>query len=113
MANIVMSEEAEKDLVQIGDYIARKSKSSKTALSIIKKIKVRIDKLEEYPLIGTPLSSLVAIETEYRILGCGSYLVFYRHINDDVLVDRIFHGRQDYITILFGDMPEGYDDDLN
>jgi len=113
MADIVMSEEAENDLVQIGDYIAKQFKSPKTALNIIKKIKDRIDELKNFPLIGTPLSSKIAIDTEYRMLGCGSYSAFYRHVNNDVLIDRIFHGRQEYIIKLFGDLPDEHDDSPN
>ena len=45
-------------------------------------------------------------DTDYRLLGCGSYLAFYRFENDMVLIDRILHGRQDYITILLGKTEE-------
>jgi len=103
MANIFMSEEAIQDLEQIGDYIAHQFKSPKSAHNIILKIKERIEKLEDFPLIGTPLSAIVASYTDYRFLGCGSYLAFYRHINGDVFIDRILNGRQDYISILLGD----------
>jgi len=106
MADIFMSEEAVSDLEQIGDYIARHFKSPKTAHSTIRKIKERISKLEDFPLTGTPLSAIVATKTDYRFLGCGSYLAFYRPKNGDVLIDRILHGRQDYISILLGDIQE-------
>ena len=104
MANIVMSEEAVKDLKKIGDYIAQQHKAPKTALNSIRKIKARISELEEFPLLGKPLSAVVAVDTDYRFLGCGSYLAFYRLQNDNVLIDRILHGRQDYISILLGDL---------
>jgi len=104
MANIFMPEEAIKDLEQIGDYIAHQFKSPKSALATIRKIQERISQLEDFPLIGTPLSAIVAIKTEYRFLGCGSYLAFYRPHNDDVLIDRILHSRQDYVSILIGDI---------
>ena len=110
MARIVMSEEAVRDLEQIGDYIAQYHKSPKTALSTIRKIKTRISELEVFPLIGTPLSAVVAVATDYRFLGCGSYLAFYRLQNGNVLIDRILHGRQDYISILLKDVME--QDDL-
>ena len=104
MANIVMSPEAERDLEQVGDYIARQSGSQKTALNTIRKIKARIYELENFPLIGTLLSSLAAVDTDYRFLGCGSYLAFYHCNNNDVLIDRILHCKQDYIFVLLGDL---------
>jgi len=33
-------------------------------------------------------------------------LAFYRYENDNVLIDRILHGRQDYISILLGNVVE-------
>jgi len=101
-----MSKEAIRDLEQIGDYIAHQFKSPKSALNTIRKIQERISQLEDFPLIGTPLSAIVATKTDYRFLGCGSYLAFYRSQNDDVLIDRILHARQDYVSVLLGDFSE-------
>ena len=106
MANLVMSPEAENDLIRIGDYIARQSGSPKTALSIIWKIRTRVNELKEFPLIGRQLSSIIAVDTDYRFLGCGSYLAFYRFHDEDVLIDRILHSRQDYVSILLGDLTD-------
>jgi len=106
MASIFMSEEAIRDLEQIGDYIAHQLKSPKSAFNTIRKIQERINQLEDFPLVGTPLSAVVATHTAYRFLGCGSYLAFYRYLDGDVLIDRILHGRQDYIAILFGDIQD-------
>ena len=107
MANILMSTSAERDLEQIGDYIAKQLKSPKTALNTVKKIRTSIDKLADFPLIGTPLASIIAIESNYRFIGCGNYLAFYRVQGNDVFIDRIIHGRRDYVTILFGELPKG------
>ena len=103
MANIVMSEEAERDLEQIGDYIAEQLKSPKAALNTLRKMKVSIDKLTYFPLIGAPLSANINIDTDYRFIGSGNYLVFYRFKDNNIFIDRILYGRRDYITILFGD----------
>jgi len=100
MAKIVMSEEAARDLVQIGSYLNEHYKSPRTARDTIQKIKNRMNELESFPYIGKPLSALIDFETDYRFLGCGGYLVFYRTHNRDVFIDRIFHARQDYISIL-------------
>jgi len=101
-----MSPESERDLMRLGDYITQQFKSHKTALNTIRKIKARINELERFPLTGKPLSAIVAVDTDYRLLGCGSYLAFYRFENDMVLIDRILHGRQDYVTILLGKIEE-------
>jgi len=106
MAKVYLSPEAETDLERIGDYIARRKGSPRTALNTIRKIKARIDELKDFPQLGKPLSAVTAIDTAYRFLGCGNYLAFYRYKNDSIFIDRIFHSRQDYVAILLGDVEE-------
>ena len=107
VAKIRYSKAAIRDLEQIGDYIADELKKTHAALNMVNKIQDAIDKLADFPLIGTPLSSKVEIDTDYRFLICGSYLAFYRLQENDVFVDRILYGKRDYIVILFGDLTQG------
>ena len=106
MARILLSDEAERDLEAIGEYIAKKLKNPQAALNTIRGIKKAIDKLKDFPLIGTPLSSIVNVDTVYRCVGYGNYLAFYRPVGDNVYIDRVLYNKRDYITILFGDLPE-------
>jgi len=112
VAEIQMSDEAELDLEQIGDYIAEKLKSPQAALNTIRGIKKAISKLEDFPLIGTPLSSIVNVDTDYRCVGYGNYLAFYRPVGDNVFVDRVLYSRRDYITIILGVLPDDTDADV-
>jgi plasmid stabilization system protein ParE len=41
-----------------------------------------------------------------------SYLVFCRFENGSVLIDRILHSRQDYVSILLGNMQEEFENDF-
>ena len=36
-----------------------------------------------------------------RYVKSKSYLIFYRYENNQIFVDRIIHGKRDYISILF------------
>ena len=60
--------------------------------------------------IGTPLSSVTDIESDYRFLTGGNYMVFYRVNGQDVYIDRVLYGRRDYLRILFPDLPQ-YDNE--
>jgi len=75
-------------------------------LGTIKGIRQAIDKLEDFPLIGTPLSAVAGIDTDYRFVGHGNYLAFYRPKEGKVYVDRVLYSRRDYITILLGELPD-------
>lgn len=103
MAKIKYSATAIQDLEQIGDYIANTLKSPMAALNTVGKIQNSVDKLADFPLIGSPLSFTIGMETDYRFLVCGNYLVFYRAQVDSVYIDRVLYGRRDYMAILFDD----------
>ena len=100
MATIDYSPGAISDLEQIGDYIELELSSPVAAINTVNKIQDSIDNLSTFPLMGTMLSSIVGVDTDYRFLVCGKYLAFYRTDEVIVYVDRILYGKRDYIAIL-------------
>ncbi|MEW6696122.1 MAG: type II toxin-antitoxin system RelE/ParE family toxin [Bacillota bacterium] len=107
MAKIRYSAAAMQDLEEIGDYIADTLKSPIAALNTVNKIQDAVDKLADFPFIGSLLSGVVKTETNYRFLVCGNYLVFYRAQTDSVYISRVLYGRRDYMAILFDDAAVG------
>ena len=103
MAKVKYSAAALRDMEQIGDYIAGALKNPKAALNTVSRIQDAAGRLAGFPLIGSPLSVAVKIETDYRFLVCGNYHIFYRAQADIVYIDRVLYGRRDYMAILFGD----------
>ena len=101
MNKVIISEAALIDLTEIKQYITTELGSPSAANKIVSNITQSIRKLEEYPELGSKLSSIINIETNYRYLVCGNYLIFYRIEKSSILVDRILYGRRDYIKILF------------
>ncbi|MBE6804829.1 MAG: type II toxin-antitoxin system RelE/ParE family toxin [Ruminococcaceae bacterium] len=101
MSKIVLSFDAKNDLKDIKKYISNDLDNDIAANNTISKITKSIRRLEEQPLIGTPLSSVIEFDTNYRFLVCGNYMVFYRLENNTVFVSRIIYGRRDYMKILF------------
>ena len=106
MTKVKYSTAAKQDLEEIGDYIAQTLKNPIAALNTLRKIQDTVDKLTDFPLIGSALSSNAGMEKEYRYLVSRNYLVFYRVQTDSVYIARILYGRRDYMSILFGDVPE-------
>ena len=108
MAKIEYSPKALRDLEEIGDYIAVDLQNPTAALNTVSKIQSKINKLENYPYIGTLLSAVYGgiDDDDYRFLVCLNYLAFYRVEGDIVHIDRILYGRRDYVSILFGKLPQ-------
>mgnify|MGYP003297762926 CR=1 FL=1 len=101
MSNIVLSFEAKNDLKEIKKYISNELDNDIAANNTISKITKGIRRLEQQPLMGPPLSSVIEFDTNYRFLVCGNYMVFYRFDDNMVFVSRIIYGRRDYMKILF------------
>lgn len=98
-----ISPKAANDLTEIKDYVCQELGNPQVATNLISKILKKIHGLEEHPMIGAPLTSVIDIQSNYRFLACDNYLIFYRCEDEKIFVLRILYGRRDYIRILCGD----------
>ncbi len=103
--NIHYSPEAQNDLDEIWEYITFELCNPQAAENTVNKIMDTVDELENFSEIGAPLSSVTDLESDYRFLTSGNYMVFYRVHGHDVYIDRVLYGRRDYLRILFPDLP--------
>ncbi|MFZ3130231.1 MAG: type II toxin-antitoxin system RelE/ParE family toxin [Desulfosporosinus sp.] len=89
---------AREDIGEIFFYIA--ADSTKSALETTDKITDKIDMLAELPLIGKIVPDNELAKQEYRMLIINNYIVFYKVIDDEVVVYRVLHGMRDYPDLL-------------
>ncbi len=54
-------------------------------------------------MLGVKLSSKIHIETDYRYLISGNYIVFYKYDDVHVSIYRILYSRRDYVKLLFNE----------
>lgn len=102
MNTLHLSPAAQADLLEIKTYIAEELENPIAASSTIRKIMEQIRTLSGQSMLGTPLSAVTDINSDYRYLVSGNYMIFYRAYDTDVFVDRVLYGRRDYLRILFG-----------
>ncbi len=100
------SPEAIQDLDEIWDYIMLEFCNPNAAEKIVNSIMNTIGKLEDFPEMGTSLSSVSDVESDYRFVTYGNYMAFYRHMNKDIFIDRILYGKRDYLRVLFDNPPD-------
>ena len=98
------SPESRRDLDDIWDYIVSELQTRSAAERVIDHIMDAVDPLKNFAEMGTPLSSIADIGTDYRFLVSGNYMVFYRVQGNDVYIDRVLYGRSDYMSVLFKDL---------
>jgi len=108
--NIYYSPEAQNDLDEIWEYIIFELCNPQAAENTVNKIMDTVDELENFSEIDALLSSVTDIESDYRFVTIGNYMVFYRVNGQDVYIDRVLYGRRDYLRILFPDLPQ-YDNE--
>lgn len=103
MAHVAVSRESRKDLIGIRTYIRDELCSPGTAQRIMAELKKSVLSLERFSGRGKPLDALVPVHTEYRYLICEDYCIFYLYSEDNVIVVRILHQRQDCLKALLTD----------
>lgn len=105
MSNLIhYSPVALNDLDEIWDYILTDLSNLQAAQNTINNIIDTVDKLEHFSELGARLSSVIDIESDYRFLISGNYLIFYRAIGKDVYIDRVLYGRRDYLRVLIPEL---------
>ena len=97
------SPESRRDLDDIWDYIVLELQNRSAAERVIDHIMNAVDPLKNFAEMGSPLSSIADVGTDYRFLVSGNYMVFYRVQGNDVYIDRVLYGRSDYMSSLFKD----------
>lgn len=95
--------EARRDLDDIWDYIVTDLCNASAAERVVNDILDVVEQLENFSETGALLASIANVDSDYRFIVSGNYLIFYRVSGMDVYVDRILYGRRDYLRILFGD----------
>ena len=109
MTKIRLSPLALSDLQEIKEYITDELCNPTAANRIITKIIKDYSLIETSPRLGPSLSSIIHIDTDYRFLVSGKYIIFYKTEGEYVSIYRILYGARDYMKILFSDKLTGED----
>lgn len=103
MNKLHISLDARTDLDEIKDYISKDLENPIAARDLIVRITKDIRILERFAQAGPLLSSIIDIQTDYRYLTVGNYMVFYRTLGEDVYIDRVLYGKSNYLRTLLDD----------
>ena len=89
------------DMDEIFSFISKDNIT--TAEMMLDKLTGRIASLADFPNMGSVLSDeeYPMIQHGYRFIVIHPYLVFYRIMDDTVIIHRILHSRRDYLRELF------------
>jgi len=91
-----LSAEAERDLEEIGDYIA--TDNPERAISFLEQLRAKCLGLAEFPERFPLVQRYEAQGVRHRVHG--NYMIFYRVEAERVVVLHILHAAMDYAAIL-------------
>jgi toxin ParE1/3/4 len=90
MRKIIRAPAAVRDLSAITDYIAAENLTA--ALGFYDEIDSLLSMIAEYPEMGEAVEHLAP---RLRRFMLGNYLLFYRHVDDEIELIRVLHGARD------------------
>lgn len=102
MTKLLFAPQAKDDLMEIRTYITHESGDSVVAQKQAEMIFQKLRLLQEQPRMGTPLTAIIGLISDYRYIVCGSYYAFYKYNDETVFIIRILHCSRDYMRVLFG-----------
>ncbi len=88
---------AQEDLRGIKEYIEKDD--SDAAIKIIKELLEKMELLKQFPELGQMLMYKININTKYRYVVVGSYLIFYLFEDNTISIQRVLRGSRDYISL--------------
>jgi len=102
MRKIKISDDAYYDIEEMFSYISAENK--KAASDLRKRIYEGIKGLNDFPFKYPAVQSEDApgAQRGYRYMVVSPYIVFYRVLDDSIIVARVLHIRQNRLHLLFG-----------
>ena len=106
MRKIKIADDAYYDIEEMFSYISQENKQA--AIKLRKKIYDGIKGLNDFPFKFPAVQDEDALGAErgYRYMVINPYIVFYRVLDDVIIVARVLHTRQNWLHMLFGSFDE-------
>ena len=100
---LVWSPAAVDDLNAAADYIESELASPMAARRLVESVIDKAELFADVPGAGTVLRTLNGVDTGYRYMACGNWMVFLECSGGRALVVRVLYAKSDYMKSLFGD----------
>lgn len=99
---LLRTEQASRQLMEIGVYIAEESGSVETALNVLQEMEEALERLKDAPHMGSLPRAETLRRQGHRFLVIRNYLAFYRCDDAEkvVILTAVVHSKQDYRRVL-------------
>jgi len=102
MREIKISDDAYNDIEEMFSYISADNR--KAAIELRKRIYTGIKGLKDFPFKYPVVQQEDApgAQRGYKYIVINPYIVFYRVLDDSIIVARVLHSRQNWLHMIFG-----------
>ena len=101
---LVWSPAAVDDLNAAADYIESELASPTAARRLVDSVIEKAQMFADVPGAGAVLRTLSGIDTGYRYMLSGNWMVFLERDDRRALVVRVLYAKSDYMRMLFGEI---------
>ena len=101
---LIWSPAAVDDLNAAADYIESELASPMAARRLVDSVIEKAQLFADVPGAGTVLRTLSGIDTGYRYMLSGNWMVFQRCVDGRALVVRVLYAKSNYMRTLFGEI---------
>ena len=101
---LAWSSAAVDDLEAAVDYVEPELASPMAARRLVDSVIGKAQLFADVPGAGTVLRTLTGIDTGYRYMVCGNWMVFLSCGSGRALVVRVLYAKSDYMRTLFGEV---------
>ena len=100
--NVVITEVAQRDLLDIFDYIALELRESDSARRLLSKIRTKVKSLEEYPERNNMISEPKYEIQKIRWCPVENYVIFYQisELQNQVYIIRVLYKKRNWEHLL-------------
>lgn len=98
--HIHITKTAERDLVNVADYIEYTLKNPSAADDLLDVAAKKISELSIFPEVHSIVDDPILSAWEIRFIVINNYLAFYRIVGDTVFVIRFLYRKRDWISVL-------------
>lgn len=94
------------DLGDAADYIEFDLASPMAAKRLLDSVIEKAQLFAEVPGAATVLRTTSGVDTGYRYMACGNWMVFFECDQARALVVRVLYAKSDYMRTLFGEVDD-------
>ena len=102
--DLVWSSAAVDDLNAAADYIEFELESPLAAKRLVDSVIEKAQLFADVPGAGTVLRTIRGVDTGYRYMVSGNWMIFFECSQNRAVVIRVLYAKSDYMKKLFGEV---------